>query len=134
MVTVLFICIHNAGRSQIAEAFFNKLSEGRYNGISAGSSPADTINPVVIEAMSEVGIDLNGKRPKKLSKELILKADLAITMGCGQDACPIVPNEVRDWDLEDPHGKSIEVVREIRDEIRNRVEALISELNDAPLT
>jgi arsenate reductase (thioredoxin) len=131
MVTVLFICIHNAGRSQMAEAFFNKLSNGRHKGISAGSRPADTVNPVVVEAMREVGLDISSKKPKKLDKEMILEADLAITMGCGEDACPIVPNELRDWQLEDPSGKSIEVVRKIRDEIRFKVSALIKELDDA---
>jgi protein-tyrosine-phosphatase len=130
MVTVLFICVHNAGRSQMAEAFFNKLSEGRHKGTSAGSNPADAVNPVVVEAMQEVGIDIGGNKPKKLSKEMILDADLAITMGCGEDACPVVPNELRDWDLEDPHGKPIETVRMIRDEIKLKVKALIKELDD----
>ena len=131
MVTVLFICIHNAGRSQIAEAFFNKLSEGRHRGISAGSRPADSVNPVVVEAMREVGFDISSRKPKKLDKEMILEADLAITMGGGEDACPIVPNELRDWQLEDPSGKPIEVVRKIRDEIRFKVSALIKELDGA---
>jgi arsenate reductase len=131
MVTVLFICIHNAGRSQMAEAFFNKLSEGRHRGISAGSRPADTVNPVVVEAMREVGFDISSRKPKKLDKEMILEADLAITMGCGEDACPIVPNELRDWQLEDPSGKPIEVVRKIRDEMRFKVSALIKELDGA---
>jgi len=132
MVTVLFICVHNAGRSQMAEAFFNKLSGGRHRGISAGSRPAEAINPVVIEAMSETGLDISGGSPKKLSKEMILESDLAITMGCGEDACPIVPNELRDWDLPDPHGKSIEEVRLIRDEIKRRVEDLVTELDRRP--
>lgn len=131
MVTVLFICIHNAGRSQMAEAFFNKLSEGRHRGISAGSRPADTVNPVVVETMREVGFDISSRKPKKLDKEMIIEADLAITMGCGEDACPIVPNELRDWQLEDPNGKPIEIVRKIRDEIRFKVSALIKELDGA---
>ena len=133
MVTVLLICVHNAGRSQIAEAFFNKLSEGRHRGISGGSNPASQVNPVAVEAMLEVGIDISGKRPKKLDKEMVLQADLAITMGCGEDACPVVPNELRDWELEDPHGKPIEEVRAIRDEIRKRITALIIELDKADL-
>lgn len=133
MVTVLFICVHNAGRSQMAEAFFNRLSEGRHRGISAGSRPSDSINPAVVEAMREVGIDIAANRPKKLTKEMILEADLAITMGCGEDACPVVPNELRDWGLEDPHDKPIEVVRRIRDEIERRVKALVVEF-DAPST
>jgi len=131
MVTVLFICVHNAGRSQMAEAFFNKLSEGRHRGISAGSNPSAQFNPVAVEAMLEVGIDMSGKRPKKLDKETVLQADLAITMGCGEDACPVVPNELRDWELEDPHGKPIEEVRVIRDEIRKRISALIIEVDKA---
>jgi len=115
----------------MAEAFFNKLSEGRHRGISAGSKPADTVNPVVVEAMREVGFDIDSKKPKKLDKEMILEADLAITMGCGEDACPIVPNELRDWQLEDPSGKPIEIVRKIRDEIRFKVSSLIEELDSA---
>ena len=130
MITVLFICVHNAGRSQMAEAFFNKLSEGRYKGISAGSNPASQVNPIVVEAMNEVGIDISGKKPKKLNKEMIMEAELAITMGCGEDACPIVPIELREWDLEDPHDKTIDVVRTIRDEIKRRVEALVKELDE----
>jgi len=126
---VLFICVHNAGRSQMAEAFFNKLSESRHRGISGGSNPASQVNPVAVEAMLEVGIDISGKRPKKLDKEMVLQADLAITMGCGEDACPVVPNELRDWDLEDPHGKTIEAVRAIRDEIKRRVKSLLIELD-----
>jgi len=128
---VLFICVHNAGRSQMAEAFFNKLSEGRHRGISAGSNPSAQVNPVAVEAMIEIGIDISGKRPKKLDKEMVLQADLAITMGCGEDACPVVPNELRDWELEDPHGKPIEEVRVIRDEIRKRISALIIEVDKA---
>ena len=131
MFIVLFICIHNAGRSQMAEAFFNKLSEGRYKALSAGSRPSDSINPVVVEAMREVGFDISSRKSKKLDKEMILEADLAITMGCGGDACPIVPNELRDWQLEDPNGKPIEVVRKIRDEIRFKISALIKELDGA---
>ena len=129
MVTVLFICVHNAGRSQMAEAFFNRLSQGRHRGVSAGSRPSDSVNPVVVEAMREVGIDISANTPKKLTKEMILEADLAITMGCGEDACPVVPNELRDWKLEDPHDKPIEVVRRIRDEIERRVKALVMELD-----
>jgi protein-tyrosine-phosphatase len=115
----------------MAEAFFNKLSEGRHRGISAGSNPSAQVNPVAVEAMLEVGIDMSGKRPKKLDKETVLQADLAITMGCGEDACPVVPNELRDWELEDPHGKPIEEVRVIRDEIRKRISALIIEVDKA---
>jgi len=130
MVTVLFICVHNAGRSQMAEAFFNKLSGGHHRGISAGSKPTDVVNPVVVDAMREVGIDISGNKPKKLTKEMVLEADLAITMGCGEEACPVVPNELRDWQLEDPHGKPIDTVRKIRDEIQLKVKALTKELDD----
>ncbi len=129
LTTVLFICVHNAGRSQMAEAYFNELSGGRHMGISAGSRPAESVNPVVVEAMHEVGIDISTRKPKKLTREMVLEADLAVTMGCGEDACPVVPNELREWSLEDPHGKPIEVVRGIRDEIRKRVEALVDDLD-----
>ena len=132
MFTVLFICVHNAGRSQMAEAFFNSLSKGRYKALSAGSRPSEIINPVVVEAMREVGIDISGNKPKKLDKNMVLEADLAITMGCGEDACPVVPNELREWDLDDPHGKTIEAVRPIRDEIRKKVDFLIKELDKMP--
>lgn len=129
MVTVLFLCVHNAGRSQMSEAIFNSLSGGRHRGISAGSHPSVEVNPVAMQALREIGLDISGNKPKKLTKELILEADLAVTMGCGEDACPVVPNELREWKIEDPHGKSIEKVREIRDEIRGRVKALIEELD-----
>jgi arsenate reductase (thioredoxin) len=132
LFTVLFICVHNAGRSQMAEAFFNTLSGGRYWAMSAGSRPSEAVNPIVVEAMREVGIDISGNRPKKLDQRMILEADLAITMGCGEDVCPVVPNELRDWDLEDPSGKTIEAVRQIRDEIRTRVDLLIKELDKTP--
>lgn len=114
----------------MAEAFFNRLSEGRHRGLSAGSRPSETVNPIVVEAM-EAGVDININKPKKLTKEMILEADLAITMGCGEDACPVVPNEIREWEIEDPHGKPLETVRRIRDAIRSRVEALIEELDEA---
>ena len=131
MFTVLFICIHNTGRSQMAQAFFNKLSKGRYKALSAGSRPSEEVNPVVVEAMREVGIDISENKPKKLDVSMIREADIAITMGCG-DACPVVPNELRDWELEDPSGKPIEAVRPIRDEIRTKVDFLIKELDSSP--
>lgn len=130
MFTVLFICIHNAGRSQMAEAFFNKLSHGHYKALSAGSRPSEIVNPVVVEVMREDGLDISKNKPKKLDIEMVRGADLAITMGCGEDACPVVPDELREWDLEDPHGKPIEDVRPIRDEIRKRVDFLIKELDE----
>jgi len=130
MASVLFICVHNAGRSQMAEAIFNRLADGRHIAKSAGSKPADHVNLVAVEALKEIGIDISGRKPKKLDADLALWADLAITMGCGDEPCPVVPGEIRDWDLEDPHGKSIEKVREIRDDIRRRVEALVKELDE----
>jgi protein-tyrosine-phosphatase len=129
MVTVLFICVHNAGRSQMSEAIFNSLAAGRHRAMSAGSRPADAVNPQAVQALKEIGLDISANKPKKLTKELILQTDLAITMGCGEDACPVVPNELREWKLEDPHGAPIEKVREIRDEITRRVKALIAELD-----
>jgi arsenate reductase len=132
VVTVLFICIHNAGRSQMAEAIFNSLSGGHHHAISAGSQPSTQVNPVVVQALKEIGLDISGNKPKKLTSEMILQADLAVTMGCGEDACPVVPNELRDWDLEDPHGKPIEEVRKIRDEILVRVKSLLNELESGP--
>jgi len=119
----------------MAEAFFNKLSGGQHRGISAGSRPEETVNPVVVEAMMEVGIDISSNKPKKITKEMVLEADLAITMGCGDDVCPVVPNELREWQIDDPHGKPIEVVRIIRDEIQRKVKALIKELDKTqPIT
>ena len=129
MVTVLFICVQNAGRSQMAEAIFNKLSDGKHKGISAGSEPADRVNPIVAKALQEIGIDISNEVPKKLSVEMVEVADLAITMGCGKGVCPIVPNEMRDWPLEDPKGKTLEEVRRIRDEIYRKVSGLIAELD-----
>ena len=128
MVTVLFVCVHNSGRSQMAEAIFNRLAGGRHRGISAGSNPAEAVNPVVVEALREIGIDTSGRRPRKLTVEIAEEADIAVTMGCGEGICPIVPGEVRDWPLEDPTGKPLEVVRRIRDEIEARVKALLAEL------
>jgi protein-tyrosine-phosphatase len=132
MVTVLFICVHNAGRSQMSEAIFNSLAGGRHRGISAGSRPSVEVNPIAVQALREIGLDISGNKPKKLTKELILEADLAITMGCGEDACPIVPNELREWNIEDPHGKPIEEVRKIRDDVLIRVKALLNELESSP--
>lgn len=132
MVTVLFICIHNAGRSQMSEAIFNSLAGGRHRGISAGSHPSAEVNLIAVQALREIGLDISGNKPKKLTKELILEADLAITMGCGEDACPVVPNELREWNIEDPHGKPIEEVRKIRDDVLIRVKALLNELESSP--
>jgi arsenate reductase len=125
---VLFVCVHNAGRSQMAAAMLERRAEGRVQVISAGSEPADELNPAVVQAMEEVGIDISAERPKKLEDGMVRESDVVITMGCG-DACPIYPGKrYEDWDLEDPAGKDLEVVRGIRDEISDRVGALVNTL------
>jgi arsenate reductase len=125
---VLFVCVHNAGRSQMAAGLLDKLAKGRVHVRSAGSDPADRLNPNVVAAMAEVGVDLQNEFPKPLMDEAVRAADAVITMGCG-DACPIYPGKrYEDWDLEDPAGKDIETVRRIRDEIAERVMALIDEV------
>ncbi len=126
---VLFVCVHNSGRSQMAEAFFNHLAKGKAHAISAGTQPADQVNPVVVEAMREIGIDVSRNKPKALTMELVEKADKMITMGCGAEAgtvCPASFIETEDWALEDPKVKSIEQVRKIRDEIKVRVVNLLN--------
>ncbi len=126
---VLFVCVHNAGRSQMAAGLLAKLSEGRVRVYSAGSAPADEINPVAVEAMREVGVDLATEFPKPLRDDAVQAADVVITMGCG-DACPVYPGKrYEDWQLDDPAGQDLETVRGIRDEIQRRVEGLISELD-----
>ena len=125
---VLFVCVHNAGRSQMAAAMLERQAEGRVQVISAGSEPADKLNPAVVQAMEEVGIDISAERPKKLEDGMVRESDVVITMGCG-DACPIYPGKrYEDWDLEDPAGKDLEVVRGIRDEISDRVGSLVNTL------
>ncbi len=131
MRTVLFVCVHNSGRSQMAEAFFNQLAKGKAQAYSAGTQPADKVNPVVIAAMREVGIDISGNRPKALTIDMVEKADRMITMGCGAEAeavCPASFIETEDWELEDPKGKSLEQVRKIRDEVKERVTKLLNEI------
>lgn len=133
---VLFVCVHNAGRSQMAAAFLAHLAGDRIVVRSAGSAPADDVNPAAVEAMAEVGIDLRamGARPKKLDEAAIEASDVVITMGCG-DTCPIFPGKrYEDWQLDDPAGRGIDAVRPIRDEIRARVEELLASLDlaDAP--
>ena len=125
---VLFVCVHNAGRSQMAAGLVDQLSEGRVHVRTAGSEPADRVNPVVVEAMAEVGVDLSKEFPKPLTDEVVRAADAVITMGCG-DACPIYPGKrYEDWELEDPAGKDLARVREIRDQISERVRALVAEV------
>jgi arsenate reductase len=126
---VLFVCVHNAGRSQMAAALLESKARGRIEVRSAGSEPADQLNPAVVEAMDELDIDIAAERPRKLEDDMVREADVVITMGCG-DACPIYPGKrYEDWDLEDPSGKDLETVRGIRDEIEARVDALIGELS-----
>jgi arsenate reductase len=128
MKTVLFACIHNAGRSQMAAAWFNALADhSKAVAISAGTEPGTRVHPEVLQAMKEVGINLEGVAPQKLTDELAKEASILITMGCGK-ACPYVPGLRRmDWPLEDPKGKSVERVREIRDEVKSRVSGLLEE-------
>ena len=125
---VLFVCVHNAGRSQMAAAFMQRLGGDAVEVRSAGSLPAESVNPVAVQAMREVGIDLAGAMPRKLADDAVQAADIVVTMGCG-DACPYYPGKrYLDWDVDDPAGEPIEVVRRIRDEIRERVVALLTEL------
>jgi protein-tyrosine-phosphatase len=126
--TVLFVCVHNAGRSQMAAGYLQHLAGDRIDVLSAGSAPTDTVNPVAVQAMSEEGIDLGTARPKVLTDAAVQTADVVITMGCG-DTCPFYPGKrYEDWKLDDPAGQGIEAVRPIRDEIKRRVERLVSEL------
>ena len=130
MKTVLFVCVHNAARSQMAEAFFNEVTEGSHRGISAGSQPTGEVNPTAVEAMAELGIDIGGARPKRLTAEMIEESDIVATMGCSEGVCPVVPKEVMDWELEDPSGKTLDEVREIRDQIRERVRKLVETIDE----
>lgn len=126
--SVLFVCVHNAGRSQMAAGWLTALSHGKVEVLSAGSAPKDSINPVAVEAMSEVGIDIANNVPKVLTIDAVKASDVVITMGCG-DACPIFPGKrYEDWALEDPAGQGIEPVRIIRDEIKVRIEELLKDL------
>ena len=131
--SVLFVCVHNAGRSQMAAGFLSHLSRGAVEVRSAGSMPADQINPVAVQAMEEVGVDITAEVPKVLTTEAVQASDVVVTMGCG-DTCPFFPGKrYEDWVLDDPAGQGIDAVRPIRDEIRRRVEALLAELvPDAP--
>jgi protein-tyrosine-phosphatase len=125
---VLFVCVHNAGRSQMAAGLVKLRSQGRVHVRSAGSAPAEEINPAAVLAMAELGVDLSDEFPKPLTNDAVSAADVVITMGCG-DACPIYPGKrYEDWELEDPDGKDLETVRRIRDEIDQRVQQLIGEL------
>lgn len=126
--SVLFVCVHNAGRSQMAAGFLRDIAGDRIDVRSAGSMPADQINPIAVEAMSELGIDITSEQPKVLTTEAVQASDVVITMGCG-DACPFFPGKrYEDWKLDDPAGQGIDAVRPIRDDIRARIEQLVSEL------
>ncbi len=126
--TVLFVCVHNAGRSQMAAGFMRELGGDRVEVLSAGSEPKASINPVAVAAMQEVGIDISNQEPKILTTDAVFESDAVITMGCG-DACPIFPGKrYEDWVLEDPAGQDIEFVRRVRDDIKSRVETLLNEI------
>src|SRR5690625_424934 len=126
--SVMFVCVHNAGRSQMAAGFLTALSNGQVEVRSSGSAPAEAINPVAVEAMAEVGIDISDQRPKILAPKAVEASDVVITMGCG-DACPFFPGvRYEDWKLTDPAGQDIDTVRQVRDNIRDRVEALLTDL------
>jgi arsenate reductase (thioredoxin) len=131
MANALFVCLHNAGRSQISRALFEREADGRHSAKAAGTRPAERLHPTVLEAMEEIGIDLSDRRPKKLTREMAEWADVVVTMGCG-DECPYIPGKrYLDWDLEDPKDQPIEAVRELREEIAARVAKLIEELDTA---
>lgn len=129
MSTVLFVCLHNAGRSQMSHALFERAAEGRHAALSAGTTPGERVHPEVVEVMRELGIDLADRTPKLLTRELAERADVVVTMGCG-DECPYIPGKhYLDWDLPDPRGRPIEEVRATRDEIADRVNRLLAELD-----
>jgi len=126
--SVLFVCIHNAGRSQMAAGWLRHLAGDRVDVRSTGSDPAESVNPIAVEAMAEVGIDISGSTPSKLAYETVQDSDIVVTMGCG-DACPVFPGKrYEDWHLTDPAAQPIEIVREVRDDIKRRIKALLDEL------
>jgi arsenate reductase (thioredoxin) len=131
MATVLFVCLHNAGRSQISQALFEREAAGRHTALSAGTTPADHVHPEVVEVMRELDIDLADRTPQLLTRELAEQANVVVTMGCG-DACPYIPGkQYIVWDLPDPKGRSLNEVRRTRDEIRRRIDDLLEELDGA---
>ena len=131
MSHVLFVCLHNAGRSQMSAALFERAAAGRHRAVSAGTTPAERVHPEVVEVMREVGVDLAERVPRRLTRELAEEADVVVTMGCG-DACPYIPGRrYVDWDLEDPKGRPLDEVRATRDDIARRVAALVDELDAA---
>ncbi len=129
MATVLFVCLHNAGRSQMSQALFEHAAAGRHHALSAGTTPAERIQPEVVEVMSELGIDLSARRPQLLTRELAEQADVVVTMGCG-DTCPYIPGKrYIDWELPDPKGQPLQEIRATRDDIQQKVTALAAELD-----
>jgi len=129
MATALFVCLHNAGRSQMSQALFERAAEGRHRALSAGTTPGERVHPEVVEVMRELGIDLAGRTPRALTTELAGEADVVVTMGCGYE-CPYIPGKrYLDWDLEDPKGRPVDDVRATRDEIDRRVRELVEELD-----
>jgi arsenate reductase len=131
MATALFVCLHNAGRSQMSAALFERAAGGRHRALSAGTTPAARVHPEVVEAMHELGVDLAGRTPQLLTRELAEQADVVVTMGCG-DSCPVIPGKrYLDWDLPDPNGQPLAVVRATRERIAERVRALVGELDAA---
>jgi arsenate reductase (thioredoxin) len=129
MATVLFVCLHNAGRSQMSQALFERAAAGRHTSLSAGTTPAEGVHPEVITVMQELGIDLSDRRPQLLKRELAEQADIVVTMGCG-DECPYIPGKrYIDWDLPDPRGRPLDEVRAIRDDIAHRVDELLASLS-----
>ena len=131
MSNVLFVCLHNAGRSQMSQALFERAAGGRHRASSAGTTPGEHVHPEVVAVMAELGIDLADRRPQRLTRDLVEHVDLVVTMGCG-DECPFVPGKrYLDWDLPDPKGRPLDEVRATRDEIARRVEALVDDLDRA---
>jgi arsenate reductase len=129
MATALFVCLHNAGRSQMSAALFERAADGRHRALSAGTTPAERVHPEVVEVMQELDIDLSGRVPRRLDRDLAEHADVIVTMGCG-DECPYIPGKrYVDWDLADPKGRPLAEVRATRDEIAERVKALVAELD-----
>ena len=130
MARVVFVCLHNAGRSQMSAALFERAAEGRHSASSAGTTPAERVHPEVVEVMRELGIDLADRMPRRLTRELAEQADVVVTMGCG-DECPYIPDKrYIDWDLPDPKGRPLDEVRATRDDIAGRVAELLAELDD----
>ncbi len=129
MATALFVCLHNAGRSQMSAALFERAAEGRHRALSAGTTPADRVHPEVVAVMAELGIDVGGRVPRRLTRDLAEEADVVVTMGCG-DECPYIPGKrYIDWDLADPKGRPLDEVRATRDDIARRVADLVAELD-----